>query len=63
MQEICWKVPRHKLVLVDCLEKPIVTHWAVLHTNKDAGLEANKTNIKNTLCTPEVPQNGYKVAV
>ena len=60
MREICWKVPRHELVLVNGLEKPVVTHGMVLCTCKDEGLEANKTDIEHALCTLEVPPNGYE---
>ena len=62
MWEICRKVPRHELVLVNGLEKPVVTHGTVLRTHKDAGLEADETNAEHILRTPEVPPNGYEAA-
>ena len=61
MWEICRKVPRHKIVLVNGLEKPVVTHGTVLCTHKDEDLEADETNIEHALCTLEVPLNGYEV--
>ena len=61
-REICQKVPRHELVLVNGLEKSIMTHGMVLHTRKDEGLGADETNTKHILCTPEVPPNGYEAA-
>ena len=63
MQEICWKVPRHELVLVNGLEKPVMTHGTVLHTRKDEGLEADETDVEHTLRTLEDQQNDYEVAV
>ena len=40
-----------------------MTHRTVLRTSKDEGLEANETDVvEDTLCTPEVPRNGYEVA-
>ena len=63
MWEICQKVPRHELVLVNGLEKTIVTHRMVLHTHKDEDLEVNETDVEHALCTLEVPRNGYEVAV
>ena len=62
MQEICWKVLRHELILVDGLEKPVMTHRTVLCACKDEGLGADKTNTKHVLCTPEVPPSGYEAA-
>ena len=62
MWEICRKVPRRELVLVNGLEKPVVTHGMVLRTCKDEGLGADETDAKHILCTLEVPQNGYEVA-
>ena len=61
MQGIHWKVPRHELVLVNGLEKPVMTHGTVLRTDKDEGLEADETDAEHVLRTLEVPQNGYKV--
>ena len=61
-REICWKVLRHELILVNGLEKPVVTHGTVLRTYKDEGLEADETDVEHVLRTLEVPQNGYKVA-
>ena len=62
MQEIGWKVPRNKLILVDRLEKTIVTHRMVLCTSKDEGLEDVETDVaEDTLCTLEILQNGYEV--
>ena len=60
MREIRWKVPRHELVLVNGLEKPVVTHGTVLRTYKDEGLEADETDAEHILCTLEVPPNGYE---
>ena len=60
MWEICWKVPRHELVLVNGLEKPVVTHRMVLCTCKDEGLEADETDVEHEFRTPEVPPNGYE---
>ena len=62
MREICWKVPRHELVLVNGLEKPVVTHGTVLRTHKDEGLGANETDAEHILRTLEVPPNGYEAA-
>ena len=62
MREICRKVPRHELVLVNGLEKPVVTHGTVLCTDKDEGLEADETDAEHVLRTLEVPPSGYKVA-
>ena len=45
------------------LEKPVVTYGMVLCTHKDEGLEADETDVKHALHTPEVPQNGYEVVV
>ena len=61
MREICWKVPRYKLVLVNGLEKPVVTYRTVLRTHKDEDLGANETDTEHVLHTPEVPPNGYEV--
>ena len=48
---------------MDSLEKTIVTCRVVLHTSKDEGLEDVETDVvKDALCTPEVPWNGYEVA-
>ena len=60
--EIHRKVPRHELILVNGLEKPVVTHRMVLRTDKDEGLGADKTDAEHVLRTPEVPPNGYEAA-
>ena len=44
------------------LEKPVVTHGTVLHTDKDEGLGADETDAEHVLCTPEVPPSGYEAA-
>ena len=62
MWEICRKVPRHKLVLVNGLEKTVMTHGMVLHTHKDEDLGADETDAEHILRTPEVPPNGCEVA-
>ena len=38
------------------------THGTVLRTDKDEVLEADETDIKHALRTPEVPLNGYEEA-
>ena len=52
--------PRHEFVLVNGLEKTVMTHGTVLHTHKDEGLGADKTDAKHVLRTPEAPPNGYE---
>ena len=62
MQEICWKVLRNKLTLVDCLEKTIVTCRLVLCTSKDEDLEDVETNMaEHTLHTLVVRRNEHEV--
>ena len=62
--EICQKVPRNKFILMNHLEKTIMTCGAVLHTSKDKGLEDIKTNtVKDALHTLAVPQNSYKAVL
>ena len=47
---------------MDGLEKPVVTHRTVLHTDKDEGPGADGTDAEHVLRTPEVPPNGYEAA-
>ena len=60
MREICRKILRHELILVNGLEKTVVTHGTVLRTHKDEGLGADETDAEHVLHTPEVPSNGYE---